>query len=887
MDVAYFPALSSNLTQLYSETKKSALSNVVKEDATPRLATLQRKFRIQKDRLITWGLEWSEQGKGPEGNIDQSVARAGLTETVTSVLENIKEVLDQAEKIKSASTSSHSQAWPTIMPPEKSTWQVIDEPKYEDLIKDLTASIDTLYDLSRSRRALATGSHPTFSNNVQTKSFETNASISRTPSFASSQLTLVNPPTFARPNLSPYAGLPPTIEPSALVLPEEQPPPYETSGVPFTTRMIGRLQKSRVSATILETLKCPFEEAVVMVEFANFDPLYRDTGVPPPLQRLEALHGFLQTSSLCGLRLLGYVEDPDRPRIGLVYDPMGLMHEKVAEMGILPDTITQVSLLHLLQTASRSTKSSESVSSTPALEARFQLALRLASQLEDMHSSEFSHGNINSGSVTFVRQNELRNTRHDDLRFPVLGAFDLFSNYRVERHNSPLTLNIYKHPNDVGTQRERSTGIKYDIFGLGLLLLEIGLWSPLGDLYKAKYQLSDFKLRLEKIWIPRLASKCGSAYMRVVQTCLRFSDDDDNQPASDRTYQSILTRLRRCCMLDEELPTDLAGTQQKSDTIISDRSSAINKLRKRRNVSPQPSSRGDMSTRRSLDTTISPPSHAPFRLASLPNITASLPLAMAGLTSQTDEATSAQVFSDRTKLNRSLSTSSDLKGMESIRESISSVKDTVHQVWRQRRETSTFCFRDYRRKVVLIQSQWRKRCEKSSAASSPAGSAEPSVPTATVSQDENRITRNNPRLDHINTSVSTSDPRPSKLRMFPVDLPQDKIDEWHSHIGLRLARIVERALKDSPESSSIDIVGLGTNLGNARPTILVTCASTKRVKAAIKRKFDYDKTSFDLKIRKGRVSLSRAQGRRSMKEGGCGRSSGPGSTESERYCLYS
>ena len=90
--------LPRRLTQLYSDTKTTC-DAVVEQDAkdTPESHALHRKFRIQKDRLITWGVDWSDNSKGKQGDIDESVEEAGMTETVTSVLGTIKEILDEAE----------------------------------------------------------------------------------------------------------------------------------------------------------------------------------------------------------------------------------------------------------------------------------------------------------------------------------------------------------------------------------------------------------------------------------------------------------------------------------------------------------------------------------------------------------------------------------------------------------------------------------------------------------------------------------------------------------------------------------------------------------------------------------------------------------------------
>lgn len=84
------------LTKLYSEAKVSA-NNVANTELqpvaaattdSPEFKAVQRKFRIQKDRLVTWGLQWSDESKA-NPSIDESIARAGLTENVDGIMKNI------------------------------------------------------------------------------------------------------------------------------------------------------------------------------------------------------------------------------------------------------------------------------------------------------------------------------------------------------------------------------------------------------------------------------------------------------------------------------------------------------------------------------------------------------------------------------------------------------------------------------------------------------------------------------------------------------------------------------------------------------------------------------------------------------------------------------
>lgn len=239
------------LTQLYSDTKTSC-DAVVEQDAkdTPEAHALHRKFRIQKDRLITWGVDWSDNSKGKQGDIDESVEQAGLTETVTSVLGTIKEILDEAERMHpgapatSAKTLSGEKSRP-----DRASWAVADRSRYEDLIKDLTTSIDILYDLSRTRKTpRGTELGSTAAKTVPQPPRPTALNpVFLSADYNASDLTLVNPATFPLNAHAPRSHLPPKLDPSDLILPDEEPPPYESVGE-SSIRVIGRL-RSRHSST--------------------------------------------------------------------------------------------------------------------------------------------------------------------------------------------------------------------------------------------------------------------------------------------------------------------------------------------------------------------------------------------------------------------------------------------------------------------------------------------------------------------------------------------------------------------------------------------------------------------------------------------------------------
>ncbi|KAF2482699.1 hypothetical protein BDY17DRAFT_299018 [Neohortaea acidophila] len=847
---------TSHLTKLYSDAKKSALTSLeVQPSVTQHFTSLHRKFRIQKDRLITWGLAWSDDEKGPEGSIDESVAKAGLTETVDSVLRNIKEVTEEAERIKAASVPGFiNKAGDKPLHPEP-----FDEARYEDLLRDLTTSIDTLYDLSRSRKALARGELPTFSvPTADTGKFDSQPAAGitksssirkipfRRPSHASfaSELTLVNPPPFIRPNLSPYAGLPPRIDVRALRLPEEGPPPYESLGVPSTTRLIGRLIRAKATESVQNALGSTAAEVPVLVEYANFDSTYRETGVPPPLQRLESLASLLEpmrAESQTNLSLLGFFEDTNQSRIGLVYDlPYSVQNRMQGTVDSAGQDLVPLSLLKLVQKANKAqTTSIDSI--VPSLEDRFCIALRLTEQLHAIHSRGIAHGNINSSSVVFTTtDNEPALSRQKQLRLPLWASYDLFSKCTVEGVRRPVNLNLYRHPEDhpQNPGRSMSVDLKFDMYSLAVVLLELGLWTPLGDLYKAKYSPADFKLRLDRLWIPKLAARCGSVYMRAVQACVAAADDLDLSGSTtviESAYETLTRNLQRCCTLDESASADpLTPIDEDVDTIAPPSQPAAIK-RKPLPVEParpirQHSEPGGLHRTHSISSATSSVS----RLSSVPNFPADVAIYANTARSNTHPALRPQ--SDRAE--------------SPLPEGNVQPRRTVQQHFVPKPS-----FKEYKRKIVLIQQKWREHRAR----------AVQSKETALLQSKEVESAAAQEKAREAEEEAMANKEQRGRVKRheFPeVQLPPALVDDWHSGTSVRLAKLVERALKGSPESSSISLTAYGETLETARPTFLICCTSTAKVKHVLKRHFKFDPAICDVRVKKDEIKRCRRPRRR-------------------------
>lgn len=553
------------LTQLYSDTKTTC-DAVVDQDTkdSPETHALHRKFRIQKDRLITWGVDWSDS-KGQQGDIDDSVEQAGLTETVTSVLGTIKDILDEAESMHpgapAASTRTAKAGAGEKSHPDPPSWAAADRSRYEDLIQDLTTSIDILYDLSRSRRTPRAASPHKSTSDASRPAPATPIFLS--PDYSASDLTLVNPATFPLNTHAPRANLPPKLDPSDLVLPEEEPPPYESVGT-TSIRVIGHLHSRHSSTNPWKTDGSRNVETCVLVEYATYDPTYRSTQVSPPTDRLERLLSILtklsNNQSFHGtLKCLGYFEDPRQPRFGLVFQLPPSVYAGPADSHKPVDELRPVTLLNVLQTGSKTLHTSNST--TPPLEDRFRLAFTLGLTFSMIHGDNFVHKDVNSSNILVFRKNRRQSANSRALQYtlrsPVICSFDIFSDYDIEAPATLPILNIYRHPEDpkFTGSKDQPYNPQYDMYSLGLILLEIGLWQPLADLWKPKYTLHDFKQRIEDVYIRRLASKCGTAYMQVVRDCFLAADyQGDQNPDLAQVYNRIIIRLQRCCMLDESEP---------------------------------------------------------------------------------------------------------------------------------------------------------------------------------------------------------------------------------------------------------------------------------------------------------------------------------------------
>ena len=84
----------------------------------------------------------------------------------------------------------------------------------------------------------------------------------------------------------------------------------------------------------------------------------------------------------------------------------------------------------------------------------------------------------------------------------------------------------------------------YDMYGLGVVLLEIGIWAPAYNMVKDG-NLETFQNKGLPENVERLGSRCGAIYRSVVQKCLDPSNWGPRETTTEN-LASILESLRVC-----------------------------------------------------------------------------------------------------------------------------------------------------------------------------------------------------------------------------------------------------------------------------------------------------------------------------------------------------
>lgn len=243
----------------------------------------------------------------------------------------------------------------------------------------------------------------------------------------------------------------------------------------------------------------------------------------------------------CTVHCLGYFDDrvhrkTDRfaePHVGLVYEK-----PKHCEPGTVP-----VSLLDLFNKAEYS---------KPSLTARVYLAQRLASCLGYLHVVNWLHKGFRSDNVVIFPDE----TGNLDIKASCLSGFE-YSRLDVSGASTSIPpvraeWEIYRHPDYQGMKPEPARKT-FDVYSLGIVLIEIALWQSIGTIMKKNYTGSLLAIKAVKNelldtkpeYLEQVRSNAGDRYYKVVLRCLQGSQGFDIEFDDTETSLESSAKLQR------------------------------------------------------------------------------------------------------------------------------------------------------------------------------------------------------------------------------------------------------------------------------------------------------------------------------------------------------
>ena len=562
---SFFPR---RLTQLFADTKKSYENVVQTETQSPQLSSLHLSLRIQKDRLLAWGLEWSDATTSQAMDIDVSLDRAGISDLVASIMGTIRDLLDEAEGLLSmpeeGSSSMYGDSKAPIRRTPSSSLGAESISRLEKILVDLTTAIDTLCDLSRpkiehrtERSSVAKPEDPFSKAGFQTLKGEssyvkvTGASPKYKPTF---KLDVIKDHGLIASSKIHPSRIQPHM--AAIQRSGSLPPSYESVAVGLDKRTLAYLSPVEGNGQLPILLDYDQSQSGDSKSKSREPDHSRYEEMCMALARLSST----MESTYSGLlNLKGWTDDNDQSRCAYVFEvPQPERREPSQGAGLQPR-----SLLSFLQNGADTDGAN-----IPPLENRFRLALNASQSLHRLHAVNVLHRSFNSNNIVFfVDERSLMGNnkvwKGPIIRKPYLIGFHQKSSKPIERADSDFS-SIYHHP-QIGNEQGNLYLTSHDYYSLGLVLLEIGLWMPLGKFWKSKYSRDDFKKRLQSIYLKKLSAKCGTLYMKAVLFCLTAAEANLGTGSSDtpqennteddteqRFLSTVIGSLERCCALDPE-----------------------------------------------------------------------------------------------------------------------------------------------------------------------------------------------------------------------------------------------------------------------------------------------------------------------------------------------
>ncbi|KAI8684292.1 Protein kinase domain-containing protein [Fusarium keratoplasticum] len=270
----------------------------------------------------------------------------------------------------------------------------------------------------------------------------------------------------------------------------------------------------------------------VVIEWVDYDRDDVEERVAH-VRRLDDLARMMHSASEChpdlhSIDCVGYVDDSSHCRYGLVYKAPSPSFSTLHELIASPDL------------------------KTPDLDDRVRLAHTLAVALWSLHSLDWLHKSLCSANILFF-PSAFSTSAHSptaaaalvpDIQRPYLTGFDAsrpdFDQALSVAPRNPSIATLHRHP---ASLRGFPHCKPMDIYSLGLVLLEIGLWKILQAYHRPHYSADRWRDKVVRaVLVPGLGSKVGRRYRDVVEKCLSVSEEMTSTEAAE-VLEEVVTAL--------------------------------------------------------------------------------------------------------------------------------------------------------------------------------------------------------------------------------------------------------------------------------------------------------------------------------------------------------
>lgn len=186
----------------------------------------------------------------------------------------------------------------------------------------------------------------------------------------------------------------------------------------------------------------------------------------------------------------------------------------------------------------------------PDLNDKLSLAKILIACVQSLHTSGWVHKNISSLNIIFFLKSA-RDLSTLNMREPYMIGFDHSRKDGEGEYSQGQRFRgskEYLHPH----YRQEITGYKrsYDYYALGLVLLEIGTWTSLSNLYEGHPTAHPDELRAKYIQhcTEQLGKTMGPTYLNVTKKCLEYNGGEDGVEEQLQFQTEVVDKLNRCML---------------------------------------------------------------------------------------------------------------------------------------------------------------------------------------------------------------------------------------------------------------------------------------------------------------------------------------------------